>query len=284
MANSNNGSRERWSRGLGFLLWGMMFTLGTSGCVHTHSHNGFAGAGPEALLPKLTSVATGPAAVLLTNGNGFSSEFAMTLGGAAETPVKLSGRIFARGGKFRFEAAFDQSISQSVRAGEFGVIWDAAANQGYVFSEALQGYALINEAVRFTNLLTQVVAGQTERIEGHLVDKANVTVMGSDGQTLVLQLLRAPDLGNLPLQIRLINSPHSFVLALAKIKLVRPADDLFLPPDGFTKYESEAAMINELAARQQSVFGAGHEHAGEDGGYNEPGDRHHFKGNPNQEP
>jgi hypothetical protein len=258
----------------------MMFTLWTSGCFHTHAHGGIAGGRLEALLPTLTSVATGPTAVLLTNGNGFSSEFTMTLEGATEIPVKLSGRMFARGGKLRLETAFDQSNSKSVRTGDFGVIWDAAASQGYCFSEALQGYAPICEAVRYTNLLTQVVAGQMDRIEGHLVDQATVTVMGSDGQTLVLQLFRAQDLGNLPLQIRSLNNPHSIALALSKIKLVKPADDLFLPPDDFTKYESEAAMINELAARQQSVFGAGHEHAGESGDDNEPRNRHHSNGNP----
>jgi hypothetical protein len=284
MANPNNGALERWTHDLGILFWGMMFALLASGCVHTQPRNGFARGGAETLLPKLTSVATGPAAVLLTNGKGFRSEFTMTLEDASESPLKLSGRVFARGGKLRLEAAFDQSHNKSVPAGDFGVIWDAAANQGYVFSETLQGYAPINEAVRFTNLLTQVVAGQTERIEGHLVDKANVTVMGSDGQTLIIQLLRAQDLGDLPLRIRSLNRPHSFALALSKIQLVRPADDLFLPPDGFTKYESEAALINELAARQQSVFGGGHEHAGAVGDYDEPGNRHRFKGNPSQEP
>jgi hypothetical protein len=195
--------------------------------------------------------------VLLADGNGFKSEFTMTLEDASESPLKLSGRVFARGGKLRFEAAFGKSNGKSARADDFGVIWDAAASQGYVFSEALPGYAPINEAVRFTNLLTQVIAGQTERIEGHLVDKANVTVMGSDGQTLIIQLLRAQDPGHLPVQIRPLNQPHSFALALSKIQWVLPTDDLFLLPDGFTKYESEAALINELAARQQSVFGGG---------------------------
>jgi hypothetical protein len=60
--------------------------------------------------------------------------------------------------------------------------------------------------------------------------------------------------GNLPLQIDLLTSPHPFTLALSKIQSIIPAEELFLPPDGFTKYESEAAMLDELAARQQSVL------------------------------
>jgi hypothetical protein len=95
--------------------------------------------------------------------------------------------------------------------------------------------------------------------------------MGSDGQTINVQLLRAQDMGNLPLQIYSLNRPHSFALALSKIQWVKPAEELFLPPDGFTKYESEAAMLNELAARQQNVFGEKHEQGGEGDDYNQSG-------------
>jgi hypothetical protein len=100
MANPNNGSLERWTHGLGILLWGMMFTLWASGCAHTSHHNGFAGGEADALLPKLISVATGPAAMLLTNGDGFRSEFAMTLEDAAEPPLQLSGRCLCAEGNF----------------------------------------------------------------------------------------------------------------------------------------------------------------------------------------
>jgi hypothetical protein len=267
--------------GKGILLWGILLMLWAGGCAHT---NGFTKGGTEALLPKLTSVATGPVAVLLTNGNAFRSEFTMTLEDASEPPLQFSGRIFARGGKLRLETAFDKSNGKSMRADDFGVIWDVAAHQGYVFSEALQGYAPINEAVRFTNLPAQVIAGQTERIEGHPVDKANVTVMGNDGQTMILQLLRAQDMGNLPLQIHSFDSPQSFALALSKIQSVMPAEELFLPPDGFTKYESETAMLNELAARQRNVSGERHEQGGEVGDYPQSGIHGRNEGVPNTEP
>jgi hypothetical protein len=143
MANPNNDPLKERRQGKGILLWGFMFTLWTSGCVHTSQHDVFARGGAEALLPKLTSV--------------------------------------------------------------------------------------------------------------------------------TVQLLRAQDMGNLPLQIYSLNRPHSFELALSKIQLVIPAEELFLPPDGFTKYENEAAMLNELAARQQSVFGEKHEQGGEGGDYNQSG-------------
>jgi hypothetical protein len=48
IANPNNGVLERWTHGLGILFWGMMFTLWTSGCVHTSHNNGFAASWIEA--------------------------------------------------------------------------------------------------------------------------------------------------------------------------------------------------------------------------------------------
>jgi hypothetical protein len=87
------------------------------------------------------------------------------------------------------------------------------------------------------------------------VEHAEVTALGSDGKKTRLNLSRAQDLGNLPLQIRSADEPNSFSLTLTKVRLIPPAETLFLPPDGFTKYESETALLNELASRQQHVFG-----------------------------
>src|SRR5271168_2573445 len=175
--------------GFGILLLGAVLMSWTSGCAHSGEHNGSGRGGAAVVLPRLTSLTTGAIAVLLTNGNPFNSEFTLTLDDTSKSPLKISGQVFAHGGKLLFETAFDKSK----RANKFGVIWDAAANQGYVYSEALQGYAPINASIHPTNLLTQVVDGQAERVEGHPVDKANVTVMGNDGQSTTFQISRAQD-------------------------------------------------------------------------------------------
>lgn len=222
------------------------------GCA-SNQPNGFAG-GPDVLLPQLTSLLTGPVGVLLTNGNAFSSEFSMTFEEDLEHPI--SGQILVRGGKILLEAVFATKKKKSAVTGEFGLIWDAASNRGYVLSEALQGYAPLNNVIRYTNILTQVVTSPVERIEGHPVDKANVTVMSSDGQNMAFQLMRAQDLGGLPIQTKTLNSFQAFTLVLSEIRSEISAEDLFMPPDGFTKYESELAMLNELEIRQQGVFSA----------------------------
>lgn len=261
MTKLNNKSGERRTRE-GILLLVITFALWAAGCAHDNPRNSvFAGGGMDALVPKLTSVTTWPLALLLTNGQAYEAEFTMTLGGT-EPPVKLSGQLLVRGGKLRLEGAFDKSNPRFKRTGDFGVIWDEAAHQGYVFSEAMQGYAPVSVMVRCTNLVTQVMAGKTERIEGHPVDKANATVMGSDGQTITVALTRAQDLGNLPLKIDSLSGSQAFALALSNIQALVPGEELFSPPDGFTKYQSQTAMLEELTSRQLSVTGGKHERIG----------------------
>ena len=88
----------------------------------------------------------------------------------------------------------------------------------------------------------------------HPVDKANATFLCSNGQMLSLHMLSAHNLGDLPLRIYSRYPPQTFLLALSSIQTVRPAEELFLPPAGFTKYESEAVMLDELRVRQANVF------------------------------
>lgn len=261
MTNSKHNSLKRWMRGKGILLFGAMLVLWAGGCAHDNRQYVFAGGGPEVFVPKMAFVTTWPLAVLLTNARGFESDFTMTLGDATP-PIKLSGQLLVRGGKLRLEGALEQAKRKTGSAGDFGVIWDEAAHQGYVFSEALQGYARISVAVHCTNVATQVMTETKERIEGHPVDRAKVTVTGSDGQAVSVELARALDLGKMPLRIDLINGPQSFALALSKILPIVPGEELFSPPDGFTKYPSETAMLNELTARQLNTAGGKHEHGG----------------------
>ena len=225
------------------LLFG--FTVFVSGCS-TNPPNAFARGGPAELLPKLTSVITGPVGVLLTNGSAFSSDFTIQFDDGSGQPSQVSGQLLMREGKIRLEAVFEKSMA----AGDVGLIWNAASNQGCVFSEDLQGYAPIYGAIRFTNITTQLVTSPIDRMDGHPVEKANVSVLCSNGEKLGYQLVRAKDMGSLPIQINSLNSLQPFILTLSKVRLEPPGVGLFLPSDGFTKYASEAAMLNELGNRQ----------------------------------
>ena len=203
--------------------------------------------GPADLLPRLTSVITGPVGVLLTNKSDYSSDFTIKFQNGGGNPLTVSGQLLMRDGKLRLEAVFDKSMA----AGDVGMIWNAGANQGNVFSEELQGYAPIDEAVRFTNLVIQVVNSPVERIRSHPIEKANLTFECNDGQRMSFQTFRAQDMDGLIMQISSLNTLPAFTMVVSNIRLEIPAEELFLPPDGFTRYANEAAMLNELGARQQ---------------------------------
>jgi hypothetical protein len=219
-----------------------------SGCAS--KPNIYAKGGSAEMLPKLTDVMTGAVGVLLTHKKDYSADFVIKFEDANGKPSPVAGQLLVRGGKLRLEAVFDKSMT----AGDVGVIWDAGADQGFVFSEDLQAFAPVYKAVRFTNLVTQVVSSSIERIQSHPVEKANLTFKCNDGRAISFQTFSAQDLGGLPMQVSSLNTFPSFTMTLSNIRLEMPAEELFLPPDGFTRYANEEAMLNELGIRQQSGF------------------------------
>jgi hypothetical protein len=270
MTKQQIASRQPYNFSRRALICGIVLAWWVCGCA-SRSHHDQSSGGTETLLPKLTSVITGPAALALTNCAGFQADFTLSFEDTRGTPTNLSGQIFGRGGKLFLESA-DKSKSAGTTG--FGVIWDVSNGQGYAFSEALQGYAPIGGAVHVTNLLMETAAEPAQRIEGHLVRSVNMTAGSSNGQMFVFELARARDADNLPVMLRSLNQPHALTLTLTKIQLIVPAEDLFLPPDGFTKYASESALLSELETRQQEFFSREHEIPGNAGEHNNQGDHH----------
>jgi hypothetical protein len=263
--NSNHASSQRRTPLRGLWLWGVLFSLGLSGCSLLPGHHKVKDlveerGAPATLLPRLIGVTTGPVAVLVTNGGTFSAAVKLTFDEQTGTPLNLSGILLVRGDKFRLE--YSQIADKPLPGGVVDLIWDATARQGWVLSEGLQGYAPIADVVGCTNLLTQVLPGSSGRVDGHPVDQANVTLQCGDGQTIALQLSRALDLGHLPLQIRFVNQSDTFLLALSNFQTTKLEDGLFLPPDDFRKFDTAVALVKELADRQQNVANGGRQPAG----------------------
>jgi hypothetical protein len=249
---------------------GLALLLGACGCFRGNPNAGGLGRQAEVTFTRLSTVMTGPTANLLTNVGGFQADCVITLGApGANEPQKLAGEISVRGQKLRLETA--PGKSKSANPGQFGIIWDAGLRRGFAFSEALQGYAPLGATGQFTNVAMETVPGQPDQVEGHPVEHGELTVIGADGQKWVVRVTRAKDLDNVPLLIESASEPNAFALTLTKVQPGVPGVELFQPPDGFTKYESQPVLLSELAVRMQEVFGESHENGAERGDSGEPG-------------
>jgi hypothetical protein len=220
---------------------GAALMLCAGGCTSTHSEFDPMHEPVQRLLPRLTEAVTGRAAGLLTNLNGFHGQFAINFGTAGENQMTVTGELFERDGKLCFVPVFKKAKRKNLDAGAFSLIWDAAGKQGYVLSEALQGFA--------------PVAG------------------GEDtNQPAELRVERAHSMNGLATRIESLDPLRPFTLTLSDVRPGLSSPDLFVPPDDFTKYESEGALLGELAARQRTVASEGRRQDGDLGPYNsEPG-------------
>ena len=222
----------------------VFLALLVAGCAHEPRHESGAAAIRQSVPPVFL---TGPAAVLLTNANGFTARLALTSSCGQMRP--MSGRLFVSGSKLYFEP--DPASSKQARANQFSFVWDAAANNGFILSEALQGYAPISSAIWYTNVATQGAPLTTGRLAGYRVEQSTAVVDASNGQQSKFAVSTARELGGLAVGIDSLETSVPYTITLSKIGLGRSPESLFLPPDGFTKYANEDIMLNELVSRQQ---------------------------------
>jgi hypothetical protein len=68
-----------------------------------------------------------------------------------------------------------------------------------------------------------------------------------------LILWQADDARHFPVRIEAVNGPQRMTLDFSGVHLEYPAQQLFLPPDGFTAYASSVALMNELIIRDASL-------------------------------
>jgi hypothetical protein len=241
----------RWSRWIGtkVVFWpavpAMALVLCAGGCANTSSQPDPMREPAQMLLPRLTEVVTGPATGLLTNLDGYHCQFAISFGAAGENQLMAAGELHERDGKLCFEPVFKKSKRKGIDAGAFSLIWDVAGKQGYVLSEGLQGYAPVAAA--------EANGGESKKVAGLRVERAN-------------------DLNGLATRIESLDAMRPFTLTLSDIKPGLPSPNRFVAPDGFTKYESESALLGELASRQRTVMGVSRKPEGELAPYkSEPG-------------
>jgi hypothetical protein len=203
--------------------------------------------------PRPPSFLTSPASLLLTNSTGFSARVEVQAQSSLDVDRTSSGQLLGRGTKLLYAPESDETIDSHRRPGGYSFIWDVAESRGYVLSETLQGYAPVSADLRVTNVAVEIGLAAAQRFSGHPCEPANATVRMSNGSTAGFGLLRAIDLSGLPVRIESTTNANVFTLNLSKVRLEQPSAEIFLPPDGFTKYATPEAMADELAVRQSNL-------------------------------
>jgi hypothetical protein len=190
--------------------------------------------------------------VFFTNSGGFSAHVTLETEDLVTRQNGGSGQLYCLGSKLFFAPEPKGADGKPAREAGFGFIWDGATNSGYVLSDALQAYAPVTSALHATNVVVQA-KGLGDKSGSQGSEFSEITVQMSDGNNPKFQVWRAMGLKGLPLRITTVTNTIAFTLRLSNVRLGAPPADLFVPPNGFTKYSSPEAMVDELAARKLNL-------------------------------
>ena len=199
--------------------------------------------------PPVPPFLSGPVALLLTSTPGFSCRVTMAGGAGSASGEPLTGDLFGCTNKLFFApspAAFGH------RAGGFGFLYDVDQARGFLLCDAMQGYAPVSARFSPTNVAVRSVGRGLEKLGGHSCDTVEVTFELADAPSQVLRVWRALDLQKFPVRIS-SSQGRPFDVTLSKIRLEVPPADMFLPPEGFARYESSEGMMAEMVMRQEKL-------------------------------
>ena len=222
-----------------------------AGCAHSENKIGRAGSFEVQPAPVPPLFLNGPMALLLTNADGFRARVVLESGAATQAAPMAAGELLVRGSQLLFAPDPSGAPKKQARVQDSAFIWDVNGNRGYVLNDALQAYAPLSSSRQYTTLTVgaSIHDPARERIAGHPCQATEVTVTASDGATTFFQVWRARDSNALPLRITCPSNGMPVTLTLSKVRLETVPEDLFLPPNGFTKYDSVEALMTELALR-----------------------------------
>jgi hypothetical protein len=194
-------------------------------------------------------------ALLLTNADGFRARVVLESAAPPHATQTAVGELIVRGSKLLFAPEPSGAAKNKPRPEDSAFVWDVNENRGYVLNDPLQAYASISSSRQFTNVTAgaTLINASPERVAGHPCQATEVTVTASDGVSTIFQVWRATDLKGLPLRIQCPSNGAPVTLTLSKVRIEAVPNDLFLPPNGFTKYDSPEAMMTEMALRKANL-------------------------------
>jgi hypothetical protein len=205
--------------------------------------------------PAIPLFLNGPMALLLTTADGFRARVVFESAAPSGLTQTTAGEIMVRGSKLLFTPAPSSVAKQQPHSEDTAFIWDVNESRGYLLNDPLQAYAPISSSRQFTNVTAGAALNNAspEKVAGHTCQPTEVTVTASDGVATVFRVWRAADLKDVPLRIQCPSGGVPLTLTLSKVSLGAVPNDLFLPPSGFTKYDSPEAMMTEMALRRVNL-------------------------------
>jgi hypothetical protein len=226
-----------------------------AGCASSSTKADRAGGFQVMPTPATPLFLNGPMALLLTNADGFRAHVVFEGAAPSQATPTSAGELMVRGSKLLFAPEAIKVAKKQPHPEESAFVWDVNENRVYVLNEPLQAYAPISSTRQFTNVTAgaAINSAPPEKVAGHSCEPCEVTVTASDGVATVFRVWRATDLKGLPLRIQSASGGVPLTLTLSKVRLEAIPNDLFLPPNGFTRYESAEAMMTEMALRRVNL-------------------------------
>jgi len=196
---------------------------------------------------------SGPVAVLFTNLDGFSAKLTGSIPSDTGGRRAVAGDLLGREGSLIFQPQSAVKGKKARFEGGMFFIWNERAHAGLVLSDPLQAYAPTAATAEPTNVQFNTLGAMQEEANGHPCRRVEAIVQSSDGSTVHFRVWQAEDARNFPVRISTSAGPGEMLLNFSDLRLELPAPTLFSPPDGFIRYDSPVALINELIIRQNTL-------------------------------
>jgi hypothetical protein len=196
----------------------------------------------------------GRVALLLTNVDGFSANLTGSISSLDNGGLHtMSGELLGRQGTLIYQPANAVKGKRARSEGGMFFIWNETEHSGFVLSDPLQAYAAISTNVQPTNVARQTAGAVEEDVNGHPCRRMEAVVQSSDGSSERFTIWEAEDAKHFPVRIQSPAGPSQMTLNFSALRFELPPPQLFGPPDGFVKYDSPEALMNELIVRQTAM-------------------------------
>jgi hypothetical protein len=195
----------------------------------------------------------GRMALLLTNVDGFSAKLTGSTSLASGGHLTMSGDLLGRQGSLIFQPVNTSKGKRKRSEGGTFFIWSEREHAGFVLSDPLQAYAPAATEVQPTNLALNMAGAVRETVNGHPCRRIEAVVQSSDGSSGRFTVWEAEDARMFPVRIQSPPGPGETTINFSDLRLELPPPQLFSPPDGFVKYDSPVALMNELIIRQSAL-------------------------------